>query len=64
MSKLDFFRSEIEATISPMDYMQAVKATPDAFVIVDVRNAPPQAMKQKIAGAKHIPFGTIERKNR
>ncbi|MDD3363349.1 MAG: rhodanese-like domain-containing protein [Syntrophomonas sp.] len=60
MSKLDFFKAKIEATISPMEYMQALKATPEAFVIVDVRNAPPQAMKQKIAGAKHIPLSQLK----
>jgi rhodanese-related sulfurtransferase len=42
--------------IGRMDFTQAVKAEPEKFLVVDVRNAPPQAMKQKIAGAKHIPL--------
>ena len=56
MSKLDYFKAKIEATISPMDFMQAVKSEPDKFQVVDVRNAPPHIMKQKIAGASHIPL--------
>ena len=55
MSKLDYFKARVEATISPMDYMQAAKANPDKMVLVDVRNAPPEKMGKKIAGALHIP---------
>jgi rhodanese-related sulfurtransferase len=56
MSKIDYFKAKVDATISPMDYTQAIKAEPEKFLVVDVRNAPPQAMKQKVAGAKHIPL--------
>jgi rhodanese-related sulfurtransferase len=56
MSKMDYFKAKVEATISPMDFTAATKAEPDKFLVVDVRNAPPQVMKQKIAGAKHIPL--------
>jgi rhodanese-related sulfurtransferase len=56
MSKIDYFKAKTEATISPMDFMQAVKTEPDKFLVVDVRNAPPHIMKQKIAGAIHIPL--------
>jgi hypothetical protein len=31
MSKMDYFKSKIEATISPMDFMQESKAEPDNF---------------------------------
>ena len=60
MSKLDYFKAKIEATISPMDFMQAAKAEPDKFQVVDVRNAPPHIMKQKIAGATHIPLMQLQ----
>ncbi len=56
MSKMDYFKSKIEATISPMDFMQAAKSEPDKFLLVDVRNAPPHIMKEKVAGATHIPL--------
>lgn len=56
MSKMDYFKAKLEATISPMDFMQAAKAEPDKFLVVDVRNAPPHIMKEKIAGATHIPL--------
>jgi rhodanese-related sulfurtransferase len=55
MGKLDFFKARIEATISPMDFMQANKTDPGKMVLVDVRNAPPEKMGQKIAGAVSIP---------
>lgn len=59
MTKLDYFKAKTEATLSPMDYMQASKANPDTFVLIDVRNAPPQIMKQKIVGALHIPLSQL-----
>ncbi len=55
MSKLDYFKARIEATISPMDYMQTSKENLDKMLLVDVRNAPPEKMGKKIAGAVHIP---------
>jgi rhodanese-related sulfurtransferase len=54
MSKLDYFKARIEATLSPMEYMQTSKANPGQFVLVDVRNAPPEKMGKKISGALQI----------
>lgn len=59
MSKLDYFKARIEATISPMEFMQATKADPDKMILVDVRNAPPEKMGKKIAGALHIPQAAL-----
>jgi rhodanese-related sulfurtransferase len=59
MSKMDYFKEKIEATISPMDFVQESKGQPDKFLLVDVRNAPPHIMKQKIASARHIPLAQI-----
>ncbi len=56
MNKIDYFKAKLEATISPMDFSQAAKAEPDKFLIVDVRNAPPHILKQKITGATIIPL--------
>ena len=56
MSKMDYFKAKIESTISPMEFTTAEKAEPEKFLVVDVRNAPPQVMKQKVSGAKHIPL--------
>lgn len=55
MNKLEYFKMKVEATISPMDYMQMSKSSPNKMVMVDVRNAPPQLKKTKIAGAIEIP---------
>ena len=62
MNKMDYFKAKIEATISPMDFMQAAKAEPDKFLLVDVRNAPPHIMKEKVAGATHIPLMQMQDK--
>jgi rhodanese-related sulfurtransferase len=56
MSKIDYFKAKVEATISPMDFTAAAKAEAEKFLVVDVRNAPPQVLKQKVAGAKNIPL--------
>ena len=55
MSKLDYFKARIEATLSPMEYMQTSKVNPGQLVLVDVRNAPPEKMGKKISGALLIP---------
>lgn len=55
MTQLDFLKARLEATVSPMDYLAATKASPDNFFLVDVRNAPPNLKKVKIAGAIEIP---------
>lgn len=60
MSKLDYFKARIEATLSPMEVMGIRKDSPDKIVIVDVRNAPPEKMGAKIAGAMHIPLAALE----
>ena len=56
MSKLDYFKARIEATMSPMDYKQASATAPEKYLLMDVRNAPPHVMKQKIAGATMLPL--------
>lgn len=60
INKLEYFKAKIEATISPMDYMQMTKVNPEKFVLVDVRNAPPNLKKVKIAGAIDIPLMELE----
>ena len=55
MSKLDYFKARIEATLSPMEYMQTSKVNPGQLVLVDVRNAPPEKMWKKISGSLLIP---------
>lgn len=59
MSKKDYFAAKVEATISPMDFTAVLKSQPNKYVLVDVRNAPPHIMKQKISGAKHIPLAQL-----
>lgn len=55
MTQLDFLKARLEATVSPMDYLAATKTSPDNFLLVDVRNAPSNLKKVKIAGAIEIP---------
>lgn len=59
MSKLDYFKARTEATLSPMEVMGIRKDNPESIVVVDVRNAPPEKMGAKIAGALHIPQSTL-----
>ena len=55
MSKLSYFKDRLESTISPMDFVQMQKAGKIDTILLDVRNAPPQAKQVKIAGALEIP---------
>ncbi|MBW3112521.1 rhodanese-like domain-containing protein [Bacillus sp. MCCB 382] len=60
MNRLDYFKSRIEATLSPMDYIQMKKKFPEDSVLIDVRNGPVEARKNKIDGAVVIPQVEIE----
>jgi rhodanese-related sulfurtransferase len=60
MSIINYFNDRIEATYSPMDYLNVSKNAPDNFVLVDVRNAPPHLKKVKIKGALEIPLNELE----
>jgi rhodanese-related sulfurtransferase len=59
MSKLDFFKAKLEATISPMEFMKRNKANPNAMVVVDVRNGSPKMKGSIIVGALQIPQNEI-----
>lgn len=54
MSKLDYFKAKVEATLSPMDYMQLKKMKGDDVILVDVRNAPKHIKKDKIKDSIEI----------
>ena len=60
MSQIDFFKNRVESTFSPMDYMQASKQNFDEYVLLDVRNGPPQLRMEKIEGALEIPLSELE----
>lgn len=55
MDKLEYFNARIEATLSPMDYVQLKKSQPENVVLIDVRNGPVESRKIKIQGALVIP---------
>ncbi|MBB1427431.1 MULTISPECIES: rhodanese-like domain-containing protein [Shewanella] len=54
MNAIEFFEAKMQCTISPMDCMSEMKKKPDAYVVVDVRNAPAHIRKEKIQGALEI----------
>lgn len=59
MNRLEYFEARCEATLSPMEYAAASDRDPDAFFLVDVRNAPAEKMRVKAAGAHLIPLNTL-----
>lgn len=54
MKQIEYLKAKLEAVIAPQDLFAAIKANPKEFVIVDVRNAPPELKKVKIANAVEI----------
>lgn len=44
-----------------MDFLTLLKTNPNGLVLVDVRNAPPHILKEKIKGAILIPQKDIEK---
>jgi len=60
MSALEYFKLRLEATVSPMDTIGAMKEQPEDVYVVDVRVGPPDLLKEVIAGAVRIPQPEIE----
>jgi len=60
MNTLNYFQSKVEATLSTMEYLDEKKKSPEDFVLVDVRNAPPHIKKVKIENAVEIPLNDLE----
>jgi rhodanese-related sulfurtransferase/DNA-binding MarR family transcriptional regulator len=60
MNQKELLENQIEATISPMDYLAFSKENPNTAVLIDVRNAPPHLKKEKIKGALEIPLNELE----
>ncbi|RBP99892.1 ArsR family transcriptional regulator [Bifidobacterium xylocopae] len=52
----DYLEAVLASSISPMDYMQARSRQPGAYVLVDVRNAPPEKKQVKASGAVELPL--------
>jgi rhodanese-related sulfurtransferase len=61
MNEIDFFESKIKCTLSPIDFLALLKNNPEGLVLVDVRNAPPHILKEKIKGAIILPQKDIEK---
>ncbi|SFD04509.1 Rhodanese-related sulfurtransferase [Bacillus sp. 491mf] len=55
MLEMEYFKGRIASTFSPMDFLQAKKVNPDAYILVDVRNGTPELKKEIITGALEIP---------
>ncbi|MFI8684544.1 rhodanese-like domain-containing protein [Rossellomorea sp. NPDC077527] len=60
MNRLEYFNARIEATLSPMDYVQLKKSQPENVVLIDVRNGPVEARKVKVQGALVIPQSELD----
>lgn len=48
MNQTEYLTARIESTLSPMEYMQAMKQNPEKYLIVNVRNAPASAKRPKL----------------
>ncbi|MEH6891981.1 rhodanese-like domain-containing protein [Bacillus sp. JJ864] len=60
MLEMEYFKGRIASTFSPMDFLQAKKLNPDAYILVDVRNGTPELKKEMITGALQIPQSELE----
>lgn len=62
MNTLDYFKTRLEATVSPMDVQKMFNtADPASFCVVDVRNGSPSLLENKIKGAVEMPQAQIEK---
>jgi rhodanese-related sulfurtransferase len=55
MNALDYFNARLKATMSPMDYLKAMKMNPEKYYLIDVRNGPNNLRNITIKDANVIP---------
>ncbi|QDP41942.1 rhodanese-like domain-containing protein [Radiobacillus deserti] len=60
MNALDFFEARLQATVSPMDYLNMKKMNPDKYFLIDVRNGPEHVRNIIIQGANILPEQEIQ----
>ncbi|HDX9580459.1 TPA: rhodanese-like domain-containing protein [Bacillus pseudomycoides] len=60
MLEMEYFKGRITSTFSPMDFLQAKKLNPDAYILVDVRNGTRELKKEIITGTLQIPQSELE----
>jgi rhodanese-related sulfurtransferase len=59
MDRLEYFKARLDATMSPVDVMRALKVSPNTICVVDVRNGPAELLKQRIVGAIQLPESLV-----
>jgi len=59
MSRLEYFKARLDATMAPVDVLRRIRANPSSICVVDVRNGPAQLLADRIPGALQIPQGAI-----
>ena len=59
MTRLEYFKARLDATMTPVDLLRRIKGAPSSICVVDVRNGPPQILIDRIPGALQIPQSTI-----
>lgn len=55
MNALDYFNARLEATISPMDFLNSKQMDPEKYFLIDVRNGPIHVRNVTIQDANVIP---------
>ena len=59
MDRLQYFKARLDATMSPVDVMHALRSNPKSICVVDVRNGTAELLKDRIVGAMQIPQSVI-----
>jgi rhodanese-related sulfurtransferase len=59
MTRLEYFKARLDATMSPVDVLRRIRATPSSVCVVDVRNGSAQLLADRIPGALQIPQSAL-----
>ncbi len=59
MTRLEYFKARLDATISPVDLLRRIKGAASSVCVIDVRNGPAQLLADRIPGALQIPQSAI-----
>lgn len=55
MTRLEYFKARLDATITPVEVLQALKTKPTPLCVIDVRNGPASLLRERLPGALQIP---------
>jgi rhodanese-related sulfurtransferase len=59
MTRLEYFKARLDATVTPADLFREIRESPMGVAVIDVRNGPAVLLRDRIPGALQVPESLV-----